>query len=146
MAKLRTQRDLAIYAERNNACNEARRYIDQFPAATAAKKIWLNCHHAEWMIWLGSRWNPAIALAYCNKTFKRISDAPDTGFVDVHVSRCEYVERSERDMERAAVYLREGDLNLFYANLHWAFYESHRAARDYFKEHNIRLNELRLMW
>ena len=142
--KLSTQKQLIAYAVKHHACLAARDYIARFPAHTPAKEIWLKCRHHEWLLWLGARWNPEVALGYARKTIKRIVVELDKqGFTE---EQRHYLTVAERDCVTAGNYLECGDKPLFYMSLHWAYYEAHRAAANYNVESEIRLQELHKMW
>lgn len=142
---LRTQKDLLAYVLEQRACGEACSYIRRFPERTPAHEIWLACRHHEWLFWLGSRWNPETALAYCAKCIKRIEsehantipNADQRHYIGIAGL---YYERAKDTLDR----VRRDDC--FYKNTSWAMYESLRAAKEYTAEADVRLKELLAMW
>jgi hypothetical protein len=141
---LRTQKDLMAFMRANNACFEARTYVDQFESRTPAKKIWVGCRHPEWLLWLGTRRNPEVALRYCQQTIKRVAN--ELNKKGPSEDQQHYITLAARDCVTAGKYLLNSELALFCMSTHWAFYESHRAAPSYTAEADIRLEELRKMW
>jgi hypothetical protein len=143
--KLKTQKDMLAFMVKHNACREACEYVSRFSPKHPAKLIWQICPHQEWLFWLGSRWNAEAALAYCNKSIKRIE--AEHAIYKPNYEQRNYIDTAKRDYERAKdVQSGNGYDNYFYQNITWAMYESHRATRSYADEAYVRLKELRTMW
>lgn len=144
MSKIKTKADLLKLIDKYRGCDGARDYVNTFTARVPAKRIWEMCGNEEWLFWLGTRFNPPVAVAYMASVLKRLKKESITG--NSYQQECSSLQEAVEEYDVAVAFLKQNELEGYYSALTWSFHDALFVANNLRAEKLLRLTQLRAMW